>query len=240
MTTVERSAARALGARAGRAVGWLATRLNPVGDASGAIETTSFLDSFTTSLMPRTSELQGLATGVHVLGARLVGTRVDALQTLLLGANAAMPVSLAGRAVTAGVGQAALSSLPEQDDETLWRAGVRTGGEIVRAAAVSGAIYDATRALRGSQRSSTPPWVPPVLVGGGALVWAGRRLRHRRAVIPRWPVEQRADLPKSVAVAGGISLAGSVAAKAFRLTRDGLIDYFGPGGGRPLVARAAQ
>ncbi len=240
MNAVERSAARAFGAGVGRAAGWLATRLNPVGDASGALETGSFLDSFTTSLMPRTSELQGLATGIHVLSARLVGTRVDALQTLLLGAGAGLPASLAGRAVTAGVGQAAVSALPEQDGETLWRSGVRVGGQLVRAAAVSGAIYDATRVARRSGRSNTPPWVPPVLVGGGTLLWAGQRLRHRRKVIPRWPVEQRADLPKSVAVAGAVSLAGSAVAKGFLLTRAGLIDYFGPGGARPLVARATN
>ncbi|MGI9646158.1 MAG: hypothetical protein ACR2O6_12705, partial [Ilumatobacteraceae bacterium] len=125
-------------ARSGRRLG---RGLAPVGEASGALETMSFLDSFTTSLMPRTSELQGLAAGVHVVGARLVGTRIDVLQTLVLGAGAGVRANLLARAVTAGAGQVAMA-LPEQESETLWRTGVRTGGEVVRAAAISGAIYD--------------------------------------------------------------------------------------------------
>lgn len=43
-----------------RAVEWV----NPVtGSPSSALETSAFLDSFGTSLMPRTSQLQGAAAG---------------------------------------------------------------------------------------------------------------------------------------------------------------------------------
>ena len=80
-----------LGARLGDGAQWVTRRLSPVGDASAAMETVSFLDSFTPSLMPRTSEHQGLAAGLHSLGARLIGGRIDALQTLVIGAGASTP-----------------------------------------------------------------------------------------------------------------------------------------------------
>ena len=55
---------------------WLGRRLDPVGNPTAGLETVAVLDSYGTSLMPRTSVHQGLATGLHVLGARLIGSRV--------------------------------------------------------------------------------------------------------------------------------------------------------------------
>lgn len=224
----------------GRGGSWAVGRIDPIGDASAGIETISFLDSFTPSLMPRTSEHQGLAAGLHVLGARLIGGRIDALQTLILGATAGTPVSLAGRAVTFAVGQAA-SSIPEEQGETLWRSGVRAGGEIVRAAAISGALFDAARWMRGrSHRAGAGPLVTAALISGGGLYWAGRRLRHRQAVIPRWPVEQKASVPKSTAIASVVAVAGTGVGKGYLLTRRGWQLCFGNGWGRGAVARGVN
>jgi uncharacterized membrane protein len=229
-----------LGARLGDGAQWVTRRLSPVGDASAAMETISFLDSFTPSLMPRTSEHQGLAAGLHSLGARLIGGRIDALQTLVIGAGASTPSSLAARAVTFAVGQAAIK-IPDQENETLWWNGARAGGEILRAAAISGALYDGARALRGrANPSRTQLLITATMVTGGGLYWAGRRLRHRQAVIPRWPVEQTASVPKSAAIAVGVSVVGTGLGKGYILTRHGMELYFGRGWGRTLIARTAN
>ncbi|MGI9646118.1 MAG: alpha/beta-hydrolase N-terminal domain-containing protein, partial [Ilumatobacteraceae bacterium] len=237
-TTTERVAA-IVGRTVGGAVGWAEARLDPVGDASAALEGVSFLDSFTPSLMPRTSQHQGLAAGLHVLGARFVGGRLDVLQTMVIGAGASTPVSLAGRAVTFAVGQAA-AMIPDQEDETLWRKGARSGGKVVRAAAFSGALYDAARPLRGRAGPRSRPLVVAAMFAGGGLYWAGRRLRHRQQVIPRWPVEQKASVPESTRVAIAVSVAGTAVGKGYLLTRRGWELYFGMGWGRTVFARGVN
>lgn len=228
------------GAHMAAAVTWVGTRLDPIGDASAALETISFLDAFEPSLMPRTSEHQGLAAGLHVLGARLIGSRINAAQVLLLGANAGVAANLTARAVTFAAGQAA-SMLPDEDDETLWRSGARAGGQIVRAAAVSGALYDGAGALRaGSSRARSRPWVTAAMVSGGGLYWAGRRLQHRQAVIPRWPVEQKANIGKSTAIGAVVSAVGTGVGKTYLLTRRGAELYFGERWGRTSLARVVN
>lgn len=223
----------------GRAVSWSMGRIDPVGEASAALETISFLDSFTPSLMPRTSVHQGLATGLHVLGARLIAGRVNAMQSLILGAGASTPVSLAGRAATFAAGQVVMM-LPVREDETLWRTGVRSGGDILRAAALSGALYDIALAGRGRWSSKAGPLISVGVMTGGGLYWAGRRLQHRRAVVPRWPVEQEADIPSSTAIAVGLSVVGSGLGKGYMLTRRGLDLYIGGTWGRTSIARVAN
>ncbi len=111
---------------------WVGGRFDPFGEASAALETVSVLDSFTPSLMPRTSQHQGLASGLHLLGARFAGGRLDALQTLVIGAGASTLTSLVARTATAAVGHG-LSMLPELEHETLWRSGARSAGAVVRA-----------------------------------------------------------------------------------------------------------
>jgi uncharacterized membrane protein len=237
--TPSREITQLAAARLGDGALWVIGRFDPVGDATAALETISFLDSFTPSLMPRSSVHQGLATGLHVLGARFLAGRVNAVQTLLLGAGAATPVSLAGRAVTFAAGQAA-TMLPEQEDETLWGNGVRSGGDILRAAALSGALYDVAKAVRGRTTSRVGPLLTVAAVTGGGLYWAGQRLRHRQDVIPRWPVEQWANVPRSTAIAGAVSIAGTGLGQGYVLTRRGLELYIGGRWGRTSLARAAN
>ena len=53
--------------------------LNPVaGSPSSALETSAYLDSFGTSLMPRTSQLQGAAGGFSVIASRAVSGILEA------------------------------------------------------------------------------------------------------------------------------------------------------------------
>jgi len=219
---------------------WIGPRLDPVGDASAALETTSFLDSFLPSLMPRTSAHQGLAAGMHILGARLIGGGIEAAQSFVLGASAATPARLAARAVTFGCGQAA-AMLPEEDGEALWRSGVRAGGQVARAAAVSGALYDVARSVRTTGRGTrTGPLLTGGLVLGGGLYWAGRRLRTRREIIPRWPVEQEANIGTSTAIAAVVAIVGNGVGKSYTSTLRRSQRYFGPGLGKAGLARAVN
>ncbi len=91
-----RTAAALLAAKlvgpARRSVTWTADRFDLLGDSTAALETMSALDSYSPSLMPRTSVHQGLASGLHVTSARLIGGRVDALLIAIV-------VSTAGSAI---------------------------------------------------------------------------------------------------------------------------------------------
>lgn len=223
-----------------RTVGWLGRRVDPLGDPTAAIETVSVLDSYSTSLMPRTSVHQGLAAGVHVLAARYLGSRIDAVQRVVLGAGAPPIISLGGRAVAFAVGVAA-GRVPARPDETLWRSGLRAGGTVVRAAAVSGALHDLARLARSGDRANPRRALTlGIAITGGATFWAARGLRHRRSVIPRWPVEQRADLLPSLAVGSVLSFTGMAAAGAYRLTGRGWELYFGQHWGRTTLARVVN
>lgn len=110
--------------------------LNPAtGTPAAALETAALLDSFGPSLMPRTSLYAGVVGGVNVLAARAVAV---ALEAALRGAQPdadTLGGQLAARAVVAGVSTAA-SLLPRRDDERLWVAAVRSGGWLLRVAAL--------------------------------------------------------------------------------------------------------
>ena len=116
---------------------------------------------------------QGIATGLHVLGARLIGGQVEAALRLVLPAGAGPGVGLVAHGVLGGVGHAA-SLLPEDEGETLWRSGVRTGGGIVRAVALSGAAYEGARLLRTASPSAARPRATAGVVLGGSVAWAAR------------------------------------------------------------------
>jgi hypothetical protein len=113
-----------------RAVEWY----NPiVGSPSSSLETVSYLDSFGTSLMPRTSTLQGAAAGLSVIAARLVSNVVETANSLVVPAGAPVAVRLAARATAIGAGRM-VARLPEQSDETMWRSTARSSGQLLEAA----------------------------------------------------------------------------------------------------------
>ena len=78
------------------------------------------------------------------------------------------------------------------------------------------------------------------MVSGGGLYWAGRRLAHRQAVIPRWPVEQKASSGKSTAIAAVVPSVGTGVGKTYLLTRRGAELYFGERWGRTALARGVN
>jgi len=238
--TIDRTAAASfVSNQAGRTVKWVGSRLDPLGDTTAVFETVSVLDAFLPSLMPRTSQHQGLATGLHLLGARLIGGRINVAHAAIIGSTAT-PVSLGVRAATALVGEA-VSQIPEREDETLWVSAARTSGDLLRAAAISGAAFDAARMLRAGRFSNRSyPLVTGAMLSTGAVYWAARRLRHRKQVIPRWPVDQQADIPTSIAIGAAIGWVGTGLGKAFVLTGRGFRHYLGDELGKPVLGAAAN
>ncbi|HEX6257174.1 MAG TPA: alpha/beta-hydrolase family protein, partial [Euzebyales bacterium] len=219
-----------------------ATWVNPLTTSpSGALETSALLDSFGPSLMPRTSTLQGAAAGLNLLVARGVARAIE------LGVNRARPADLGIGAqlatrVAIGLAGAGAGALPRRDDEHLTRAGVRSAGHLVTAAAVGGALHDSALWLRQrypAQRALRPTLVASLAVAG-VVVRAGRQLADRDAAIDQWPIEQHATVPRAVATAAVVSAVGTGLARSYVSTRRLLRAYLGDGWSKDVLARAAN
>lgn len=214
---------------------WATARLDVFARPSSPLETVAFLDSFLPSLMPRTSMHQGLAAGLNVLTARAAGAAVDALGGSAVRAFGFWP-AIAARGVQAAVGQG-LARLPEVEHESLWRAGARSGGGVLRSVAIGGAIQEVVTELRRRSGSSATsrPLLTGALVTGGVLLWSSRRLAVRKTEIQRWPVVQEADTIRAVGIGSVVSTVGYGLGRAYRMSGRGLRNWVGPGLGRQLL-----
>ena len=217
-------------------------RLNPItASPSSAIETAALLDSFGDSLMPRASAHQGMAAGLATLMGRGVGMGVERATDALVAPGRPLPARLAVRVALAGVG-AGLERLPQHEDATLWQAGLRSGGELLRVGSVGGALFDVGTSLQ--RRYPAQRWVRPALVTGaataGVLVLARRRLTERLAAIQRWPVEQRATVPAALGIGGAVYAVGVGLTRGYASSRNRLIGYLGPGLAKNAIGRAGN
>ena len=219
-----------------------ATWVNPLTTSpSGALETSALLDSFGPSLMPRTSTLQGAAAGLNLLVARGVARAIELGVNRVRPADLGISAQLATRAAI-GLAGAGASALPRREDEHLTRAGVRSAGHLVTAAAVGGALHDAATWLRQrypAQRALRPTLVASLAVAGVA-VRAGRQLAERDAAIDQWPIEQHATIPRAVATAAVVSTVGTGLARSYVSTRRLLRSYLGDGWSKDVLARTAN
>ncbi len=231
-------ATRALSTRAGQAA---IKQVDVVAGPTAPLETAAFMDSFLPSLMPRASVHQGLAAGLNVLTARLLAGAVETVHTAVLPPTVGVWPRLGLRAVQIGAGQG-LASLPELDDESLWRAGARSGGDVLRAVAAGGAVYDVVDHLRSRWPASSPlrPLLAGTVVTSGFLVWASRRLAVRKAEIQRWPVDQQATTMGALGVGAVVSAVGTGLGKGFTTSRRGMIRYLGPGVVKNVLARTVN
>ena len=213
--------------------------LNPIaGSPSSALESASFLDSFGTSLMPRTSQLQGAAAGLNVIAARLVSGIAETINNAVLPAGAGLPLRLTSRAAGIGAGRA-LASIPEEEDETMWQAGARSSGLLLEGAAIGGALWDVVSWLRRRypNESVGRPLVVSALGLGGALYWASRRLARRREEIEPWPIPQVNTIPSALTTGVVVSNVGRLTGVGFRASRRALIRWAGPGITKNALAR---
>lgn len=216
-------------------------RVDVFGEPSAPLEVPTFLESFLPSLMPRTTQLQGLAAGLSLITARVASGALEIAHAAVLRPGAGIGGRLGLRVVEIAVGQAA-ASIPESDDETLWVSGLRTGGEVVRAAAIGGLIYDAGSHLRGRRRRGSPAsvFVSGVMVIAGAGIWASYRLAGRRREVRRWPVVQEATTRGAMRVGIVAAGLGRTLSATYGLTGRGFRAYFGHGPTKRLLAGAAN
>jgi hypothetical protein len=114
----------------------IADWVNPlVSRPSAPLEVGGWLASFEPSLMPRISQLQGVAGGLSVLSARAVSGLLERAMPPFAPGGDGTRRRLAIRAATGLVG-ATVARLPVRPDESLWRAGLRTAGRLVAVSVV--------------------------------------------------------------------------------------------------------
>ena len=231
-------ASRALSTAPGR---FVIKQVDVVAGPTTPLETAGFLDSFLPSLMPRTSVHQGLAAGLNVLTARFVAGGVEAVNGAVLPSSIGLWPKLGLRALEMGAGHG-LSSLPQVEDENLWRSGARSGGTVLTAVAAGGAVHDVVQHLRGRFPPNSPlrPLLSGTVLTTGFLVWASRRLAVRKSEIQRWPVDQEATTLGAVGVGAAVTAVGTGMGKGFNASRRGLIRYFGPGVTKNVLARTVN
>lgn len=213
--------------------------LNPfLSSPSATLETMAWLDSFEPSLMPRTSALQGVVGGLSVLSARAVMGVVERAGPQLLPAEVTLAGQLGARAIL-GLTGLAVSRLPEQEGERLWRAGARTSGRLLWVGSVGGAIHDVgvdARERVPAGRGGPIAFTAVSLAGLSA--YAGRLLLERTAAVEPWPVEQRSTLPASLGATAVTTAVGMALFRSFLFTRAWWLDYLGHSVPRQVLARS--
>jgi len=216
--------------------------VNPLTSSPGGpLEGMAMASSFEPSLMPRTSLQQGMMMGLAGLTARSLvaiaehGTR----RVTPRSAGLSMKLAIRGAIGAAGTG---LAMIPKRPGESLWRSGARSGGQMLAAAAVSGALYDAGDAIAGDRRNggALRPILSSAAVTGGMVALAGKNLKERKQVIKRWPVEQKNELPLALGVGWATYAAGSGLGKGYIASRNGLVRYLGPGPTKRVIGGIAN
>ena len=208
---------------------------------SAPMATVAWLDSFSPSLMPRTSALQGVVGGLAVLSARAIADRSEAALEPLLGPHLATRRRLLVRGGLAVLGLG-LSNLPERGHERLWWSSLRGGGAMLRSIATGGAIHDIGHAAwaRQPERSGVRAAVATASVVAGVGLWADRRLHQRIAAIEPWPIEQRTAVPQSAAISAAVVLGGRLLGEAVHATGRSLGAWLGPGRAKAALAFVAN
>jgi uncharacterized membrane protein len=214
-------------------------RINPlISRPSAPLEVGGWLSSLEPSLMPRTSRLQGMSSGLSVLSARAVSGVVERAMPSFTPGGQGAGRRFAARAATGLVGLA-VARLPLRPDESLWRAGLRTTGRLTAVSIVGGAIHDTGLEVRA--RFPVHERIRPIAVSTTMTtalgIWAGRRLLERTAAVEAWPIEQRSTLPASLMTAVATATAGVGMFRTYLFTRDRWVDYLGHTAPKQVLAR---
>jgi uncharacterized membrane protein len=215
---------------------------NPlISSPGGPLEGMAMASSFEPSLMPRTSMQQGIMMGLAGLTARGLAAIVEQGTRRVTPASAGLSAKLAVRGAIGAAG-AGLSMIPKQPGESLWRSGVRSGGRMLSAVAISGALYDTSESIveRTRRGSVLRPVLSSAAITAGMVALAGKNLKERKQVIKRWPVEQKNALPMALGVGWATYAAGSGMGKGYIASRNGLVRYLGPGPTKRVIGGIAN
>lgn len=215
--------------------------LNPVTRGPGApLAASAGLDSFGPSLMPRSYIHQGVAGGLAVGAAGVVGRKVDQVAQRMAPESAPLVWRLAVRGAMAAAG-AAVGGMAEEADESTGRASVRSVGRLVAVGSVGGMVHEIGDDL--ASKTSMPAVSLVTGFGGFAYVasrWA-RELHTRNAVVQRWTEDdQPADLARSLLVGAAVSNLIRLVEHSYGTTRSSLNNYLGDSAGNRAVARAVN
>jgi len=217
--------------------------LNPLtSDPAGPLKSASFLDSFSPSLMPRSSMHQGVAAGTSVLIAELVGRATDAAIRRAVPHTAPFSRRIGARALVTAAGFG-LTKIPQRQDEPTTVASVRTLGRLAMAGGVGGMAYEATSELRERHPASGP--IRPILLGvgafGGAILYSDKLLKNRQQVIKRWSADDKpASMGASLVIGLGIGVVGRLVGKGFMASRSEWMSFFGDDPVRGQIGRATN
>jgi len=218
--------------------------VSPMTSSPGApLETTSFMRSLQPSLMPRTSLHQGAVSGMSILAARGVSSRVEKLTGRLTFGSDSLTLRLLVRAGLAGGGRA-LRSWPAASDHA-WPADVsRLTGELLEVGALGGMLYDVLSRVKPQvtpdERSAMRLGVTTTASLGAAL-WASRHfLTERRSYFTDDFDQLPLTLPRSILNTAVITGVGTGIGVGFRSSRRGLQRYLGPGITKSVLARATN
>ena len=218
--------------------------ISPLTSSPGApLETTNFIRSVQPSLMPRTSLHQGVVSGLSILAARGVSSRVEKLTTRLTGGRDSLTLRLAVRAGLVAGGRG-LRSLPS-DDDTAWPADVaRLSGELLEVGAMGGAIYDVLSRVKPDatvdQRSALRLMVGTGAALGAALFASRHYLAERRSYFTDDFDKLPLTMPRSILNTAAITAVGTGLGFGYRASRHGLQRYFGPGITKDVLARGVN
>lgn len=221
------------------AVSSAADRLNPVTAGPAApLAVEAVMDSFGPSLMPRASLHQGIAAGLAVLAARVVGVSVDAMARKVAPDSSPLVWKIATRAAIAA-GGSAVASIDERPEESTSLASLRSAGRLATLGAVGGAIYEVGRDIE--KRFGSP--VVPVVTGLGGFAYAAsrwsRNLSTRNGVVERWTADDKpAELMPSMGIGAAIAVGGRFLGQGFLTSRRNLAAYMGETVGARAVGRA--
>ena len=220
----------------------LADHINPLGGPEAPLASRALTAAFGPSLMPRAGWHQGMAAGLSVLAAQVVGRSVNNAIDRLVPGSQRLTVRLAARGVVVGAGLA-LDRLPESDDEPTSKASLRATGRLVAAAAIGGAIHETAAALRVRvpPRSAARPAIMAGAAGAAVLYHARELLQQRSAIVESWSDDDKAaTLPASLGVGLAVVIVGNGLGAGFKASRSRFERFFGPGVAHTAVARLAN
>jgi uncharacterized membrane protein len=218
-------------------------RFNPVfGGPAAPLKTEALFGAFGPSLMPRASVHQGMAAGLSVLAAEVVGRAVDAGIRRLVPSSASLTARVVARTAVTAAGLA-IGRIPAHDDESTAVASLRTAGRLTAAGAAGGAIHETGVELR--SRVPSHSGARPIITGlasfAGAMVYARRLLVQRQQVVQKWTADDKAaSLGPAIGIGFAVATVGRGIGHAFARSRGASVRFFGDDPVRATIGRGVN